>query len=282
MFQPTADENRHALPPLVDGHTHLDQFDAAELPGILGRAAASGVGLIISAATTLESCKQTVRLAGDFPLIYAGVGLHPMDLKSAVGPSAAAELRELAQSPKVVVWSETGLDYLPTSPPRDVQEQAFRAQAAIARDLGLPMVIHSREADDDMVPLLREEGVAQLGGAWHYFQGGMALAEQVLELGMYISLAKPLLRLPELLKVAAKLPLERIVIETDSYPQTFKKHRERWTEPWHLPQVAEKLAELQGVSAGRVAEATTANYLRMLKGRVPREALPLPVSPAGG
>ncbi len=96
----------------------------------------------------------------------------------------------------------------------------------------------------------------------------MALAEQAMELGFNISLAKPLLRLEPLQEVAAKLPLDRIVIETDSFPQPFKKHRERWTEPWHLPQVADKLAELQGTDVETVAAVTTANYLRMLKGRV--------------
>ena len=134
---------------------------------------------------------------------------------------------------------------------------------------------HSREADDDTLRLLNEEGASEVGGAWHYFQGDLRLAEQVLSLGFYISLAKPLLRIPELQAAVEQLPLSRIVIETDSYPQPFKKNPIRRTEPWHLPQVAERLAELQRTDVETVAATTTANYLRMLGGRISPDALPL-------
>jgi TatD DNase family protein len=201
-------------------------------------------------------------------MLYAGVGLHPMDLPGPVTEATLEALRSLAAHPKAVVWSETGLDYLPTSPPRDLQHDAFRAQIRLAKELKLPLVVHSREAHQDTLRLLREEHAEDAGGAWHYFQGDLATAQAVLDLGFYVSLAKPLLRLPDLQQVAAQLPLDRIVLETDSYPQPFKKHRERWTEPAHLPQVAAKLAELHATTVERVAEATTANALHMLRGRL--------------
>ena len=260
-------------PALIDGHTHIDQFSPSELPQLLERSRSAGVALIIAAGTTLESCTAVRLLADIYPYLRAGVGLHPADLKDWIDDRTLSELRALAAHPSVVEWSETGLDYMPHSPSWDLQQDAFRRQIRLARDLGLPLVFHSREASDDTLRILREEGAGEVGGAWHYFQGNRSLAETAIELGFHISLAKPLLRLPELQEVAAALPLERIVLETDSYPQPFKKHRERWTEPWHLPQVAAKLAELQGTTVETVAETTTANYLRMLGGRVSAEEL---------
>jgi TatD DNase family protein len=263
--------------PLVDGHSHIDQYDAAELPGLLDRAQRASVGLIIAAGTTLASCAKVLDLAAAHPLVHAGVGLHPQNLEGPVDDAVEGELRRLAANPKVVEWSETGLDYMPTSPDRAMQQEAFRRQIRIARELGLPLVTHSREADEDTLRILREEHAGDVGGAWHYFGGDDDLAERIIDLGFLISLAKPLLRIEPLQEVAAKLPLDRLVIETDSFPQPFKKYRERWTEPWHLPQIAAKVAELQGIDIEIVAETTSANYLRMLKGRVDPGSLPLPI-----
>ena len=269
-------------PPLADCHTHLDQYEPGEVPEILSRARAAGVGLIIAAGTTMASCRQTVELSQTHSMVYAGVGLHPMDLTGPMDDATKASLRAMATQPKVMVWSETGLDYLPTSPARETQLQAFRAQINLAREMELPLVVHSREAHEDLLQTLREESAQDVGGVFHYFQGELATAHAAMELGFYISLAKPLLRLPELQQVAAQLPLQRIVLETDSYPQSFKKHRERWTEPHHLPQVAQKLAELQHVTAEQIAEVTTANLLGMLKGKVSLQQLEQETRMSGG
>ncbi len=262
------DESPRVVHPLIDGHSHIDQFAPEALGPLLGRARAANVGLIVSAGTTLESCRRTLELAEANPGVYAGVGLHPADLAGWVDDAVESELRRLAVHPRVVEWSETGLDYMPHSPAYDIQHDAFRRQIRLAREFGLPLVVHSREADEDTLRLLAEERAAEVGGAWHYFQGDLRLAERVMELGFFISLAKPLLRLPELQESAARVPLDHIVIETDSYPQPFKKNPVRRTEPWHLPQVAAKLAELQATDIETVAAATTANYLRMLGGRI--------------
>ena len=246
---------------------------------MLERSRAAGVALIIAAGTTIESCAAVRLLADSHPGVRAGVGLHPADLEGPMDDAVEAELRALAGHSSVVEWSETGLDYMPRSPRWDIQQDAFRRQIRLARELGLPIVFHSREASGDTLRILREEGAGEVGGAWHYFDGSLALAQTAMDLGFHSSLAKPLLRLPELQAVAAALPLERIVIETDSYPQPFKKHRDRWTEPWHLPQVAAKLAELRETDVATVAQATTANYLRMLGGRVSAEELGIPAAP---
>ena len=217
-------------------------------------------------------------MAATHPIIRAGIGLHPADLEGPLDDRTAEHLYALASSPNVVEWSECGLDYLPTSPDRAVQQDALRTQIRLAKSLGLPLVTHSREADEDTLRILTEEHAEDVGGAWHYFGGSLELAERVMGIGFNISLAKPLLRDEPLQQVAAKLPMDRVVIETDCYPQSFKKNPLRRTEPWHLPQVAAQLAELQGIDIETVAEATTANYLRMLKGRVDAASLPLPTA----
>jgi TatD DNase family protein len=263
------EELRSTSHPLVDGHTHVDQWDSPQLEALLERAGRANVGLIIAAGTTVPSCENGLLLAAKHPFIKAGIGLHPADLEGPLDDATAAHLRELAQHPEVVEWSECGLDYMPNSPTKAVQQDALRIQIRIARELGLPLVTHSREADEDILRIFEEEHAGDVGGAWHYFGGSMDLAKRAMSLGFLISLAKPLLR---------EESIQQVVIETDSYPQPFKKNPLRRTEPWHLLQVADKLAELQGVDIEVVAEATTRNYLRMLKGKVDPTALPLPVN----
>ena len=210
-----------------------------------------------------------MELAHTYPLLYAGVGLHPMNLTGPVDDQVYAALQELAtQSSKVVVISEIGLDFMEGTPDRQLQDQAFRAQIRLALELNLPTVFHSRESHTEVLRTLCQEGADRVGGAMHYFQGDEATARKAIEAGFYISLAKPLLRLPELQETVKSIPLEHIVLETDSAPQPWKRKRENWTEPFHVRQVAEKLADLKGVTFEEVEAATTANLVRMLKGRV--------------
>jgi TatD DNase family protein len=258
------EELKTTVHPLIDGHTHIDQFDPDDLQELLERARLANVGLIIAAGTTVSSCENVVVLAEEYPFIKAGIGLHPADLTGPLDDATAQHLHDLATHAEVVEWSECGLDYMPDSPDKAVQQDSLRIQIRMARDLGLPLVTHSREADEDTVRILTEEHAGDVGGAWHYFGGSLELAKQAMDFGFYVSLAKPLLREESLQAVAAQIPLANLVIETDTYPQPFKKNPLRRTQPWHLPQVAEKLAELHGVDIETVAEVTTANYLRML------------------
>jgi TatD DNase family protein len=250
---------------LCDSHTHLGEFPPEEVPEILTRAQEADVGLIVSAGTTMETCRTSVKLAQTYPSIYAGVGLHPMNLPETIGEDTWEELRRLAEDrANVVCISETGLDFMPKIPARELQYEAFRRHIHLAVDLKLPIVFHSREAGTEVLRVLREEGAELSGGIMHYFQGDMATAHQAIELGFLISLAKPLLRLPGLQRVASELPLEHIVLETDAAPQPWKRHRRNWTEPWQVKLVAEKLAELKGIAQEEVAEVTTSNLKRLL------------------
>ena len=251
---------------LVVSHTHLDQYDPAELPAILERARRANVTSILVAGVTAESSERCVRLAEEHEgYLWAGVGVHPMELEGPLDDATLARLRELAGRPEVVCISEVGLDYMPDRPARSVQEQAFRAQLRIAIDLGLPVIYHNREAGLEPLRILQEEVGAKISVVAHYFQGPREYAFACLDQGVYLSLGKPLLRLPDLQEIVRRdVPLDRIILETDSYPQPFKRHRERWTEPWQLPQVAAKVAELKGISLDEVAEATTQTLERAL------------------
>ncbi len=250
--------------PLVDTHTHLDSFSDEDVASILERARSVGVGAVISAGTTESSSRRAVELTSVFPDIFAGVGVHPMDLEGPIDDAAYSRLYETATSTaKVVVISEIGLDFMEGMPDRAVQYQAFRRQIGLARELRLPIVFHSREAHGETLRVLREERAYEVGGTMHYFQAGARTAEEAIDLGFLISLARPLLRLPELQYVAASLPLEHVVLETDAAPQPFKAKRENWTEPRHLREVARKLAELQRRDVEEIEVATTRNVLRL-------------------
>ena len=250
-----------------DCHTHLDQYDEAELPGILERAAEAGVTSVLLAGTTLESIRECIGLAERYDAFYAGVGIHPCNAWERVDDEMYAELERMAQLPKVVTISEVGLDYLPDSPDHAVQDQVLRAHIRLAKSLGMPIIFHSREAHSACFRVLREEQAGEVGGAMHYFQADEATAREAIDCGFYISLARPLTRLPEVQEAARAIPLENIVLETDAYPQPFKKYRHNWTEPRHVSEVAQCLAEVKGVSVAEVAEVTTANLRKMLNRR---------------
>ncbi len=242
---------------LIDIHTHIQQHDPSEVPGMLERAAEAGVSTIIAAGTTIEDSRKAIRLAETYPNAYAGVGIHPSDLEAPISPEDIATLDSMAYHERVTVMSEIGIDHMPDSPDHRWQEEAFAAQIEIAKRHDLPVVFHVREHLDDLsrfearasaLALLTDQDAGQLGGAAHYFQGDYDYARKVLDLGLKISFAKPLLRSKELQDVARRVPLDSIVLETDAYPQPFKKNRARWTEPKDVRLVAEFLAQIRGVT----------------------------------
>ncbi|MBM3947422.1 MAG: TatD family deoxyribonuclease [SAR202 cluster bacterium] len=251
---------------LVDTHTHIDQHDPAELPDILERAQKAGVGRIIVAGVTIASSERCIALTAQHPeVLWAGVGVHPMEVTGPLANEEIEELERLARSKGVVCISEIGLDHQAGMPDRAAQEQAFRAQTALAVKLRLPVIFHNREAGFPLLDVLREEAKGRVPLVAHYFQGPRDYAFACLEQGVYLSLAKPLLRLPELQELVRRdIPLDRILLETDSYPQPFKKHRSSWTEPAHLQQVAAKVAELKGLTVEEVEAVTMANLGRVL------------------
>jgi TatD DNase family protein len=250
---------------LGDAHTHLDQYAPEEIPGILERARQAGVGFIICAGTTLDSTRACIRMSQQYGMFYAGVGIHPMEARQYIDEAAYAQLEVLVrENPRVVCISEIGLDFLPESPNHEIQYQVFREQIRLARSLKKPIILHSRESHSEVFRILREENAGDVGGAMHYFQGDAVTARAAIDGGFHISLARPLTRLPELQEVARDLPLESIVLETDAYPQPFKKYRHNWTEPRHVLDVAQKLAELKGMTLEEVAEATSRNLTGLL------------------
>ena len=168
------------------------------------------------------------------------------------------------ENPKVVCISEIGLDFLPASPDHQVQDQVLREQIRLARSLNMPLIFHSRESHSEVFRICREERAHEVGGAMHYFQGDEATAREAIECGFFISLARPLTRLPQLQKVVKAIPLEHMVLETDAFPQPFKKYRENWTEPRHVREVAQQLADIKGITLAEVAEVTTRNLTRLL------------------
>ena len=163
--------------------------------------------------------------------------------------------------------SEIGLDFMEGAPDRALQYPAFREQIRLARELGLPIVFHSRESHAEVFRVLKEERAYEVGGAMHYFQADESTAMKAIDLGFYVSLARPLLRLPHLQEVAARLPLDSVVLETDAAPQPFKAKRENWTEPRHLRPVAERLAQLQGKSVEEVEQVVAGNMERLIGSR---------------
>ena len=251
---------------MFDSHTHLDQYDPGELPGILDRARSAGIGGIIVAGVTLPSSAACIDLARRHPgYLWAGIGIHPMEIHEDIDAPQEAELRRLASDPRVVCVSEVGLDFSPGMPNRVIQEDVFRAQLGIASELGLAVIFHNREAGLEPLRMIREELRPHHTVVAHYFQGPHDYMNACLDQGIYLSLGKPLLRLGDLQElVRTEIPLDRIVLETDSFPQPFKKNRANWTEPWHLGQVAAKVAELKHLDLNEVVERSTANLRRAI------------------
>ena len=253
---------------LVDSHVHLDSYSDNEVGQILDRASEVGVGLVISAGTTIASTERSLYLSSLYPNFFAGVGIHPMDIKEKPSKFEVKKLHELAlSSDKVLVMSEIGLDFMENMPDRSWQYELFRGQIQIARDLELPIVFHSREAHSDCFRVLREERGYEVGGVMHYFQGSLYEAESIIDLGFKISIARPLFRLETLRDVVKKVPLQNIVIETDAAPQPFKKKRENWTEPRHLRSIIGKISELKDQDEKEVEQIILENIINVLGNR---------------
>ncbi len=257
----------------IDTHAHIHQHHPNESGGIISRAQTAGVGAIITAGTTVEDSRTAVDMAEKYHSVFAGVGVHPTDLRRSLTGEDLATLSQLAESPEVTVMSEIGIDHQHRSPNKQWQAESFHAQIGIARTHSLPVVFHIREQGDDYdarsardatLSILKESNAGELGGTAHYFQGRWDFAKELLDLGFHISFAKTLAHIFDLAETAEKTPDDRILLETDAYPQTFKKNRDKWTEPRDIPLVASKLASLRRVPTNTIQQLATENTLRML------------------
>lgn len=263
------------LPVLIDSHCHLDFPDfGPEVEEVVARAHGAGVGLMLTISTKVSEFDRVRAVAERFPHVYCTVGIHPHEAASEPETDTAT-LVEMAKHPKVVGIGETGLDYFYEHSPREAQQRNFRAHIAAARETGLPLVVHTRDADEDTGEILAEEmEKGAFPGLLHCFSSGPQLAEKALEIGLYISLSGILTfkNAVELRETAAKVPMDRLLVETDAPYLAPVPKRGKRNEPSFVVHTAEKLAEVKGVSAAALAEATTANFLRLFS-RVPAEAV---------
>jgi len=257
---------------LVDSHCHLDFPDfAAELDAVVARARQAGIGRIVTISTRVRQHAQVLAVAERFPDVFCSVGTHPHH--SAEEPEVDAQvLIARAQHPKVVAIGEAGLDYHYDSSPREAQAASFRQHIAAARDTGLPLVIHSRDCDADMAAILEDEmGKGAFPAVLHCFTGGRDLARKGIALGLSISFTGILTfkRSDELRAIAAELPADRILVETDAPYLAPLPYRGKRNEPAYTVETAKVLAATRGVSLDEITRQTTENFFRLF-GKVPR------------
>jgi TatD DNase family protein len=245
---------------LTDCHAHLDRYPPAVVAGMVERAAAAGLGVVITAGVDVGSSRRCVGLAARHPLLRAGVGIHPNRVRGTETARTYTALEALAADPAVVVWSECGLDYADGKAPPAAQRAALTRQLVAARRHGLAATVHAVAAAADALAALVDADLAGRA-AIHYFVGDQALAERYLAAGLYLLVGKPVTRSEKVALRAAirATPLDRLLLETDTYPLPG-----RTTEPADVRLVAAAVADLHGVSADAVATATGANLARLL------------------
>lgn len=256
---------------LIDTHLHLDfKHYNNDRDEVIARAIEAGVTQMITIGTSLETSRRAVELADKFEPVWAAVGIHPNDAAPHFGGEESsaqvlATLRELAQHAKVVAIGEIGLDYYWKRVPHEVQQRAFDEQLALAADLGLPVIIHDREAHQDIMATLRR-WVSTLTedaprGVLHFFSGDLAMAREAIDLGFYLGTDGPVTfkKARALQEVVAALPLERLLVETDAPFLAPHPRRGRRNEPAYVRYVAAKVAQLHGMTLEDVATQTTAN-----------------------
>ena len=251
---------------LVDSHCHLDFPDFADdLDGVVARAAEAGVGWLLTIGTHVTKADQVLAVAERFDNVFCTLGIHPHE--AAREPEVSVEqLLDLARHPKVVGFGETGLDYFYEHSPREDQRRSFRTHIEAAREAGLPLVIHTRDADEDMAAILEEEQAkGAFTGLLHCFSSGRPLAELALELGLHVSLSGIVTfkKSDELRAIARDVPLDRLLVETDAPFLAPVPKRGKRNEPAYVAYTAAHMAEVMGVSADDLAEATTANFFRL-------------------
>ena len=259
---------------LIDSHCHLDFPDFAdELDAVVARAQAADIARLVTISTRVARHADLLAIAERFAPVYCSVGTHPHNAHEELDLSVE-DLVARTRHPKVVAIGEAGLDYHYDSSPRAAQERGFRNHIAAARATGLPLVIHSREADADMVRILEEEtGRGPFPAVLHCFTGGRELAERAVALGLSISFTGILTfkKSDELRAITAALPAERILVETDAPYLAPGPYRGKRNEPAFVVETAKVLAATRGVSFEEIARQTTANFFRLFS-KVPRDA----------
>lgn len=252
---------------LIDSHCHLDYFQGEDLAGVLARAAAAGVGEMVTIGTRLTRSAEMRALADAHPNVWCTVGIHPHNAGEGETPTPEAIVAE-TDHPKVIGIGESGLDYFYDKAPRVAQQAGFRAHIRAARLSGLPLCIHARDADDDIAAILREEAAeGKFDFLLHCFSSGRGLAEAALALGGYVSFSG-ILTFPksqEIREIARDVPRDRLLVETDAPYLAPVPFRGKRNEPGHVAHTARVLAEVHGMAPEAMAELTTANFRRLFK-----------------
>ena len=250
---------------LFDTHAHLNDpaFDP-DREEVMAGLAAKGVGLVMNAGCSLESSRDIVQMAERYPWLYASVGSHP-DSANEVDEDVIEAYRQLCRHEKVKAIGEIGLDYYYEDIPREIQKKAFRMQMALAKELNMPVIIHEREAHDDGMRIVKEfPGVT---GVFHCYSGSAEMARQLVNMGWYIGFTGVLTfkNARKAVETAASIPLERIVIETDCPFMAPEPYRGKRNDPGYLYRMAEKLAEIRGITPEEAARATTENAKQLYR-----------------
>jgi TatD DNase family protein len=253
---------------LIDSHCHLDYFTTAELPAVLSRAAEAGVGEMVTIGTSLAQSASLPAMAEATRNVWCTVGVHPHHAAEAPVPEPET-LAEMTHHPRVIGIGESGLDYFYDRSPRDTQQQSFRAHIRAARLAGVPLVIHARDADLDIIEILRNE--TETGGGFafllHCFSSSRHLAEAGVGLGGYVSFSG-ILTFPkstELRDIAREIPADRLLVETDAPYLAPVPLRGKRNEPANVAHTAGVLADVRGMTSEQVADLTTANFRRLFK-----------------
>jgi len=252
---------------LIDSHCHLDFPDfAPELDAVIERARAAGVDTMVSISTRLSSFPNVRAIAERYEGIYCSVGVHPHDAKDEAEEASADVIGELAQHPKVVGIGETGLDFYYEHGPRADQERAFRAHISAARATRLPLIVHTRDAEADTIRVLTDEmQKGPFSGLIHCFSASRAFAESALALGFYISFSGIVTfkKADAVREVAAMVPPDRMLVETDAPYLAPVPHRGKRNEPAFVVETARVLAKLRGLSEEEIARTTSENFKRL-------------------
>lgn len=251
---------------LVDSHCHLNFPDlASHLGDLLDNMKEHGVSHALCVSVNLEDFPQVLALAENHDCLYASVGVHP-DYEQIAEP-VSAQLVNLAVHPRIIAIGETGLDYFRLKGDLEWQRERFRQHIRAARESGKPLIIHTREAAEDTLRIMAEEGADQIGGVMHCFTESLEVAEQAMAMNFYISLSGIVTfrKAANVHELARKIPLERLLVETDSPYLAPVPHRGKTNQPAFVRHVAEEIARLRGITLEEIAKATTTNFFNLFK-----------------
>jgi TatD DNase family protein len=266
---------------LIDSHAHLEMKDFdRDRARVIDRAQKAGVSQIVTVATTLADARKALAIAEEFPMVHVAIGIHPHEVKEIDGKTYD-ELRALAQEKKVVAFGEIGLDFYRNFSPREVQIRRFRELLRMGRQLGLPIIIHDREAHGETLRIIREESNGPWKGVFHCFSGDAAMAKEVLQLGFSLSIPGTVTfpKSTTQQEVVRRIPLEKILLETDCPYLAPEPYRGKRNEPAYIRQTAEAVAALKGLSLEDVARITSVNAQQLfgIGGEIPKGKIVYPI-----